>query len=46
MFFEVFIRIISTIPDALRAKRQMNVDRLVTCFQFLILGWETATSVL
>jgi len=24
----------------------MNVDRLLLCFQLLILGWETATSVL
>jgi hypothetical protein len=40
------LSIIETTAETLCAERAMNVDRLVACFQLLILGWETATSIL
>jgi hypothetical protein len=40
------LNIIEAIAEALCAERAMNVDRLVVCFQLLILSWEPATSVL
>jgi 3-deoxy-D-arabino-heptulosonate 7-phosphate (DAHP) synthase class II len=44
--FSSFLSIIEAIAEALCAERARNADRLVVCFQLLILGCETATSVL
>jgi hypothetical protein len=45
-FFLGFLNIIEAIAEALCAEKAMNVDRLVVCLLLLILGSETATSVL
>jgi hypothetical protein len=41
-----FLSVNEAIVEALYVERAMIVDRLMSCFQLLILGWETATSVL